>query len=716
MSTTASPNVDLRALEETRRHIQRLIDEVGRLSEAELSPPEYYGEVLKRVLGAMAAPAGAVYVRTPQGNLQLSHQNNLREVGLDEEGRKVHDELLRQAMQNPQPIHLEPHSGGGPAEDGHVAPGNPTNFILLLVPILLNNELQGFLEVFQSRDRPRNAIQGFLQFMGTITDLMARFQRNQLMGQMAGQQQVWTQLELFARQVHASLSITEVAYLVANEGRRLIDCDRLSVAVRQGRKARVEAVSGSDVVEKRSNLVKLMRKLFDAVLRWGEKLVYTGTKDESLPPDVIKALDAYLAESNSKILVLLPLKDEREKESKKPPRSALLMECFETTTESPQLVSRLEVVGRHSVSALYNAAEYRRIPFRWVWLPMAKVQDGLGGKAKAITLCILAALVAVVCLMCLVYYPLKMDGKGKLLPITNRWVYAPEAGTVEFVADLKQHDVFPEESDLIELFSRELKKEADQLQADIATANQSVDQWSKVVSGGRATPEQKVKYIEALGQQAKKKAEYDTLMAGLNPRPEKPGQFVCRAPTFSHEERRRRELYLRERNRDGGHRGQWTLLSDPSVRESLIGQRVDPTKPLFHIGDKESGFEVELKIPQKNIYQIQAAFERLDTDRLDVDLKVRTAPTQTYRGILFKNRLGGKATPQKDDNNEPDPVVTAYVTIDHPDIPEDERIPLELRTTSIEVLAKVRCGKERLGYVLFYGVWEFLCEKVLFAF
>src|SRR5205823_7978920 len=66
----------------------------------------------------------------------------------------------------------------------------------------------------------------------------------------------------------------------------LIDCDRVSVAVRVGRKARVEAVSGCDVVEKRSNLVVLMRKLFDSVLAWGEKLVYTGTKDDSLPPDV----------------------------------------------------------------------------------------------------------------------------------------------------------------------------------------------------------------------------------------------------------------------------------------------------------------------------------------------------------------------------------------------------------------------------------------------
>src|SRR5439155_15881029 len=105
------------------------------------------------------------------------------------------------------------------------------------------------------------------------------------------------QLEAFARQIHGSLNPTEVAYLVANEGRRLIDCDRVTVAQRLGKKTYVEAISGADVVEKRSNLVRLMCQLCNHVLVWGEKLIYSGTKDEGLPPDVLTSLDAYLAES-----------------------------------------------------------------------------------------------------------------------------------------------------------------------------------------------------------------------------------------------------------------------------------------------------------------------------------------------------------------------------------------------------------------------------------
>ena len=61
-------------------------------------------------------------------------------------------------------------------------------------------------------------------------------------------------------------------------------------------------------------------------------------------------------------------------------------------------------------------------------------------------------------------------------------------------------------------------------------------------------------------------------------------------------------------------------------------------------------------------------------------------------------------------------MVTAYVSLDDPSIPADLRVPPELITTGIEVHAKVRCGNHAMGYSLFYGLWEFMYEKVVFFF
>ncbi len=173
--------------------------------------------------------------------------------------RKSHEELLRQAMTQTKPFHLPPHSGVGPREEGKTPAGNMTDYLLMISPILVNQQVAGLVEVWQGANRPPQATTGYLQYMSFMAELAARYQRNQIMGELTGQQQVWTQLEAFASQVHNSLHPTEVAYVVANEGRRLIECDRVTVAVRYGSKARIEAVSGADVVERRSNLVRLMR-------------------------------------------------------------------------------------------------------------------------------------------------------------------------------------------------------------------------------------------------------------------------------------------------------------------------------------------------------------------------------------------------------------------------------------------------------------------------
>jgi len=68
------------------------------------------------------------------------------------------------------------------------------------------------------------------------------------------------------------------------------------------------------VVEKRSNLVRLMPTLFDKVIKWGEKLITRG-EGRQPPARCHPCPDAYLAESNSKLLVVLPLKDDAKEKA-----------------------------------------------------------------------------------------------------------------------------------------------------------------------------------------------------------------------------------------------------------------------------------------------------------------------------------------------------------------------------------------------------------------
>jgi hypothetical protein len=722
VSVGPEPNVDVGTIEQTRRHIQRLFEEVARLSELDLAPADFFGEFLKRVLTALAAPAGAVWMRTPQGNLQLQYQVNLQQLALgrSEQARQSHDELLRLAFQQPRPLHLPPQSFAGQPEGNQVAPGNPTDYILLLVPIQVENQVDGLLEVWQNPDRNPAAINGFLQFMTEMSQLASRYLRNRLMRQMAGQQALWTQLESFSRQIHNSLNPVEVSYVVANEGRRLIDCDRVSIGVRYSRKCKVEAVSGADVVEKRSNLVQLMQKLFDRVLRWGEKLVYTGVQEEGLPPDVHKALDEYLAESNSKFLVVLPLKDEREKESKKPPRAVMMMECFETTATPEQLTARMEVVGRHATSALYNGVEHRRIPFRFLWMPLAKVQEGLGGKARAIAFLVALGLVGLVAAMIFVPYTLKVDGQGSLLTEERVIVYSPVEAVVTEAAIEPGAEVRPGQN-ILRLRSQQLADSVLKLDAEIATAEANANALQARLNDARNVALELIAQweMERNSQQETarfKRREREELVRLTGADPDRPGYFWLKAPPFGLI-RRPDDLAQRPEGADPF----WTVLT-PDFKETLPKRRVEPKDPLLRLGHKEGKWEIELKIPQKHIGQVLAAFDYVEKtqgqkDVLDVDLIVKSEPTKTYRGKLERSRIASEASPHKDANDQAEPVVLAWVRIEGDDIPKDRQVPERLReTTGVEVKAKVRCGKHPMGYSLFYGVWEFFYEKVVFFF
>jgi hypothetical protein len=691
---SSNPQISLEQLEQTRKQINRLVEEIARLSETDMSPSDYYGEFLQRVLTAVAAPAGAVWVRTPQGHLQLQYQINIRQAGLDrsETDRQTHDELLRLAAQMGRPQMVPPRSGTGASEEGKPAPGNPTDYVILLAPIMVDKQVAGLVEVWQDADRNPNAQQGFLQFITRMAELASSYTRNHQLRSMVGQQTLWTQLESFARQIHGSLNPMEVGYHVANEGRRLIDCDRVSVAQRRGKKAHIEAISGADIVEKRSNLVRLMATLFDKVLAWGEKLIYQGTKDDSLPPAVLQALDAYLAESNSKLLVVLPLKDERESESKKPPRSGLMMECFDPAQSPEQLVARLEVVGRHAASALYNAAEHRRIPMRFIWQPIAKVQEGLGGKARAIIISIAAGLFLLLLLFVFVPYPLKMDSKGQLLPKERRFIYTPVEGKIDhFMVEPGQPVM--KDQDLILMHDVQLEERMRKLEAEIAAAREEEANLDQQLQN--AKPEQRLnlsaeKVSKSITRDFKTK-ELDAIRERVHAVPGKPGFFHIVSPI------------------DG-------IVLNQSFREELTNKSVKPNEPILRIGDKDGSWEIELKIPQKHIGQILRAFETNKTDILDVDLILKSMPTRTYKGKLLRKDVGGEANPNREDTSDAEPVVLAYVQIEGEDIKEPLANDKGLLVTGTEAVAKVRCGNHAMGYSLFYGVWEFFYEKVVFFF
>ena len=318
-------------------------------------------------------------------------------------------------------------------------PANPTDFLLVFGPLKTDLETAGVVEVFQRAESGPSTQQGYLRFLMQMCELAADFFKSHQLRHFSDRQSLWTQLEDFTRLVHASLDPRETAYTIANEGRRLIECDRLSVAIRKGSKCIIESISGQDVFDKRSNPVRLLGKLATAVVATGEPIWYTGDTS-NMAPQVEDAMQEYVDESHSKTVAVLPLKrpeppEEDDPEKRDRPRAAHRGPDRRADRGQPRAaehaVQRVEVVCRHSSAALANSLEHQSLFLMPLWRAIGNSRWVVQARTLPKTVSICLAVLAVILFLCLWPKDFNLESKGTLEPVDRREVFANIDGQVQ---------------------------------------------------------------------------------------------------------------------------------------------------------------------------------------------------------------------------------------------------------------------------------------------
>ena len=303
MSTEQS--VDPELVEQTKQQIRNLVREIAQLSKSELAPLEYYDAILNRIVTALAAVGGAVWSVT-DGRIELEYQINLqrnpagRKPGSPEPPRPA----AAQVATTGEGMLVAPHSGAGDDSEG----GNPTDFLLVLGPLKSDQETQGIIEIFQRPGSSPNVQRGYLRFLLQMCELASDYLKTRQLRHFTDRQTLWAQLEQFTRVAHRSLDPRSDRL---HDRQRRPPADRVRSRERRHRakaaSASIEAVSGQDTFDKRSNTVSLLGRLATAVAATGEAVWYTGDTT-FMAPQVEEAVQAYIDESHSKAVGIIPLK------------------------------------------------------------------------------------------------------------------------------------------------------------------------------------------------------------------------------------------------------------------------------------------------------------------------------------------------------------------------------------------------------------------------
>ena len=686
-ASESTASVDAAEVERAKREIQGLVQEIAELSRTEVDQAEFYNALLNKVVAALAAPGGAVWTLADTGGLQLTYQINLRDTGLVENpiGQSQHGRLLREVLQGTDGALVSPHSGSGDAaENDPEAAANPTDFLLVLAPVYNDQGPQGVVEVFQRAGARMATQRGYLRFLLQICEFAGDYLKGRRLRHLADKQTLWEQLETFTRTAHEKLDVRETAYTIANEGRRLIGCDRVSVAIRHGGKCRIEAVSGQDTPDKRSNVMVLLGKLATAVAKTGEDCWYTGDA-ANLAPQVEEALDAYVDESHTKSLAILPLIEPGGEVELAPdeapgrlPRviGAIIVEQMVDTRAPEGFKQRVDVVRTHSASALTNALEYEGLFLMPVWRAIGKTTRWLFGPALPKTVAITSIVAVLFAAACLVPTDFTLEGKGDLRPVVRRNVFAMLDGEVHQI--LVEDDSAVKKGQLLVVEdSRELEKELvttrGELQRTEAEINsvrsQSIDDDEEVSQADRNQQVARLSQLEtsvlSLREQLKLLTEQEAKLKITSPID---GQVV-----------------------------EWRL------NETLLGRPVTKGQVLMEVADPKGDWELEVRMPESRMGYISEAWKE-SGGKLPVEFILATHPANKLQGLV--EDIEPSAEVRGDEGN----TVLVRVSFDQKMLRETFSEP----KIGAGVTAKIHCGRRSFAFVWLHDLLDFVRAKILF--
>ncbi|MCL2306221.1 MAG: HlyD family efflux transporter periplasmic adaptor subunit [Planctomycetaceae bacterium] len=684
---TFDPNL----VEQTRLQIRAMVNEITQLSKLDVPPEEFHSEVLPKIVTALAAVGGALWTIDDRGVLSLGYQVNMQELrlGESEEGAKKHSRLLYKMLQTKEDGTLVmPRSGF----EGSDEAGNPTDYLLVFAPVRTELETVGLIEIAQRADTGPVAQKGYVKFLGQMGGVVADYYKNRQLRNFGERQHLWTLLEEFTRTIHKTLDLRETAYTIVNEGRRLIECDRVSIAINYGGKSIITSVSGQDMVDKRSTTVKLLGKLATAVVRVNEPVWYTGDTSD-FAPQVEKAVEDYVDESHTKMIAVFPLtkvkleevpeEDIAAREKPELPFGALIVEQIEDSRIPERMKKRVEIVADHACSALGNSMDHNSIFLMPLWRTIGKSKVLVSARMLPKTISISLAVIAAILLLIFVPWDFNMWCDGALEPIERRFVYpAIEGKIIEVYVD---HDDVVQKGDVLAVMQNvDLEMKETQLLGERAELAVQLSNARKIRLDENTPQDQKqevIGQIEAILERQKTNGE---ILEWYKIQKE---DLIIKAPMSG------------------------TVIT-MDVKRNLLGHPVTRGIPLLEIADtdRQKPWRLELDMPEKrmgHVIDYQKSLQKQDPNaQLEVIFILASNPNINYHGrvatIHDRFEVLGEATGGN--------TVRIKATIT-----DQDRLPDELRPgTSCK--AKIRCGKQALGYVLFHEAIAFFQRQVLFRF
>jgi multidrug efflux pump subunit AcrA (membrane-fusion protein) len=715
-SAGESQGPDDEAIRRAKLEIQSLVQEVVDLSKSQIDPAEFYAALLDKSISALAAIGGVVWTLEEGSPLKLEYQVNIQQTGLIEspEAQARHGRMLGQIAKRGEAALVPPHSGAAPGDDESAA--NPTEFLLVVAPIVTDRGVDGLVEIFQRTGARPNTQRGYLRFLMQICELAGEYLKSRRLRDFTAKQSLWEQLESFTSLVHERLDSRTTAFTIANEGRRLVGCDRVTVVLKHGPKYVVEAISGQDTFDKRSNVVRMLRDLSAVVVKSGEDLWYAGDTT-NLSPQVEKAVNAYVDESHTKQIAVLPLReaDPLSDDPNRPKRrenmlGAIVIEQLVDSRPPDGLMQRVDVVRRHSSTALTNAQSHEHLFLLPLWRTIGKSRFLVAARNLPKTILASIAILAGILALWLVRWDFTVTSDGRLLPEERRYVFAAQDGIV--------YDVLVDDGDAVSAGqvvarqrNRVLEGQITELEGQINTNASQLLSLDTRYRQTRSRPDAREADLIEIGSEiARLGKEAESLKSQLAIHKAEEANLNITSPI-------------------DGKVVTW------KVRDLIQNRPVRTGARLMEIADETKEWELEIDVPEAKVGHVESFRQKLaeqgpDAPPLQVTFMLASNPGIKLHGRVthvdssaeIKGESGNTVRMDVAFNQDellwmmPGATEKSVAALQADPAAAAKAIDELKRNLKVgaDIKAKIHLGRKPIGYVWFHELWEFIQSRILF--
>lgn len=466
-------------------------------------------------------------------------------------------------------------------------------------------------------------------------------------------------------ELHRSLRLSDVGFAIANEGRRLIGCDRVCVLVHDGARLRLTSVSGVDLPDRRSNVVRAIEAAASGVAPSDRAFIYRESAAAGSGPEA-ESITAYADACHVRSAMFVPLL----RPAADGVVGMLVAEWF-TETDPARSACAIERVATHASLGLANAQDHAEVAWARMLLPVQWVRSlWLGGRSQWTGAVLVTAGVAAVALA-VIPVPLVVTATGELQPSVRQHVYSPLDGIVEEVLTSDDADVAVG-APLLRLTNSELEFEVQRVAGAIETWQEKLSSIGIMRLDGDDRRDSRGAAERAAGEEAEIRQELESLRIQRTLLEQRQASLSIASPI-------------------AGRVVTW------NVREELADRPVSAGDRLLTVADLSSPWELDLRLSERDAGHVAAALESGDSG-LDVEFMLASHREATYAATLSKlsdavlwDRDSAVTTP-----------ATAAVT--------SAELRDERPGTTVD--ARIRCGRRSLGYVWFHALYEAVVRQL----